>query len=50
MTPKNLLAQNDKSLSRVKDVWEFDYKSTSDDEDNDSDEDEYGNVQYPKPR
>jgi len=38
-------------MSNINDIWELDYKSTSDEEDNDSsDEDEYGKVQYPKPR
>lgn len=33
------------------DIWDLDYKSTSDEEDNDSsDEDDYGKVSYPKPR
>jgi hypothetical protein len=35
----------------VKDIWDLDYKSTSDEEDNDSaDEEAYGNISYPKPR
>jgi hypothetical protein len=41
----------EQSINRVKDVWDLDYKSTSDEEDNDSaDEQAYGNVSYPKPR
>lgn len=31
------------------DIWDVDYKSTSDEEDNDSEEDEYGNA-FPKPK
>lgn len=49
LTPDNLL--NEQSINRVKDIWDLDYKSTSDEEDNDSaDEEAYGNVSYPKPR
>ena len=41
----------DQAINRVKDIWDIDYKSTSDEEDNDSaDEQAYGNVSYPKPR
>jgi len=38
-------------MSNINDIWDLDYKSTSDEEDNDSsDEDDYGKVTYPKPR
>ena len=50
MTTKQLL-QPATALTPCNDIWDQDYKSTSDDEDNDSsDEDEYGKVTYPKPR
>lgn len=49
VTPDQLL--NDTPLTPKNDVWDLDYKSTSDEEDNDSsDEEEYGKVTYPKPR
>lgn len=45
------LNNSDSKLTNQNEIWEIDYKSTSDEEDNDSsDEDEYGKVQYPKPR
>lgn len=47
-TPEQLYAANNESI-RIRDVWDFDYRSSSDEEDNDSeDEDNYGKVQYPK--
>lgn len=50
MTTKQLL-QPATPLTPCNDIWDQDYKSTSDEEDNDSsDEDEYGKVTYPKPR
>ena len=49
VTPTQLL--NESALTPNNDIWDLDYKSTSDEEDNDSsDEDEYGKVVYPKPR
>lgn len=45
------LLQPPTPLKPDNDIWDQDYKSTSDEEDNDSsDEEEYGKVQYPKPR
>ena len=44
VTPKNLMeASQNLSTEKVQDIWDLDYKSTSDEEDNDSeDEDSYG--------
>ena len=51
LTAKNLLEASLNTSNRVQDIWDLDYKSTSDEEDNDSeDEDAYGKVTYPKPR
>ena len=51
ITAKNLLDASLNTSNKVQDIWDLDYKSTSDEEDNDSeDEDSYGKVTYPKPR
>ena len=50
LKPSDLQAE-EQSTNKVKDIWDLDYKSTSDEEDNDSaDEEAYGNTSYPKPR
>jgi hypothetical protein len=55
ITPAALLAQKEEAkdtkdaIRPPRDIWEVDYKSTSDEEDNDSEEDEYGNA-FPKPK
>ena len=50
LKPSDLLAE-EQATNKVKDIWDLDYKSTSDEEDNDSaDEEAYGNTSYPKPR
>ena len=41
MTTNELLElDGNQSLSRVRDIWDLDYKSTSDEEDNDSDDED----------
>jgi len=48
ITSKSLLQPNS-ALKPNNDIWDIDYKSTSDEEDNDSsDEEDYGKLQYPK--
>lgn len=50
-TPQDFINQSEddnSSLSRVKDVWHLNYKSTTDEEDNDSDESDEIVKQYPK--
>lgn len=43
-TPEQLYAANKESI-RIRDVWDFDYRSSSDEEDNDSeDEENYGKL------
>ena len=47
-TSQQFYAANKNSI-RIRDIWDLDYRSSSDEEDNDSeDEDNYGKVQYPK--
>ena len=51
LTKEQLMAVSKSDLSSQNDIWDLDYKSTSDEEDNDSsDEEDYGKVSYPKPR